>query len=114
MAYGVVRTQYESDNAITRDEVSLGGVVASGEADVLAIYEVLMLDGATGKWSSYNAGNYVAGEKLAVVTEDSIDATASDAGASLLLAGNIKRDSLGTTITSVLEAQLMQSQIYLV
>ena len=114
MSYGVTRESFERDNAITRDEMSLGGIIGTGEADVLAIYEVLMLDGATGKWESYVVGDYVAGEKLAILKEDAIDATAADAGASLLLAGNIRRDSVATTMTTVLEAQLMASQIYLV
>ena len=89
MNYGASRETYNRDQAITKDIRSAGGVIASGEADVLNQWEVLMLDGATGKWSSYNAGTYVAGKKLAILKEDAIDATAADAGAAFLLMGCI-------------------------
>jgi len=115
MSYGVVRTDFERDNAISVDNVSLGGIVGSGEADVLAQYEVLMLDGATGKWESYVVGDYVAGEKLGIVKDaEGVDATGADAGVTLLLNGCIKRASVATTMTTALEATLMQSGLFLV
>lgn len=112
MAVGVVRTSYVTDNAITQDFVSIGGVLTSGETSTAA-YSVLMLDGATGKWLDYAVGTYAAGQKLGITKED-VDASVSDAGVSLLVMGCIRRGSVDTTITTALEAALMQSGIFLI
>ena len=54
-----------------------------------------------------NTKNFYRRERVLIVG-------AGDAGVSILLSGQIRRGSVDTTITTALEAALMQSQIYLV
>ena len=110
----VVTREIETrDAVILRDEISLGGVVKSGEGAVDQ-YAVVMYEEATGKWLLYVSGSYAAGQKLAIVKTEGADATAADATVSLLLAGDLRREAVDAveTITDALYGQLMQSQIY--
>jgi len=108
----VTRTTETRDAAINNSIMSLGGLIVSGSG-VVNQYSVVQLDGATGKWEPYAVGTYVLGEKLGITREE-VDATSADAGTSILLSGQIKRDSVDTEMTTALEAVLMQSQLYLV
>lgn len=108
----VQRSTSERDAAINNSIMSLGGLVVSGSG-VVNQYSVVQLDGATGKYEPYSSGTYAAGQKLGITREE-VDATSADAGVSILLSGQIRRGAVDTTMTTALEAALMQSQIYLV
>ena len=109
----VQRTTETRDAVILRNQISLGGVIASGEG-AIDQYKVVMYDATTGKWVVYASDTYVAGQKLAIVKTEGADATSADATVSLLLAGDLRREAVDAveTITDALYEQLMQSQIY--